>query len=464
MKISKYILTGLLALGMATSANAYTLHITGSTAIGKALNQAILDYYGAAGTTTLPVGSKWGYSGTDALGNKKAIYTDGTNFIVTSMTGSEAGIQAVAWTGSNGGPVVAQPVQSYYNDADAALVATLTQAGTSNPTGTVTSVNHIADVAMADTQQSASRFNGTSTYGVYAALTSAGASTAVKGVGAIQFTWIASNGGKFIGAGPNVGNSMTGTITNINDNQIQYLYKTAESPFKKGVKAGMFTGVASDDNYRVYGIGRNIGSGTRLTTFVVAGMPANGVVVQFLPTDSTGTGLATTITNGNSAEPTGLITSVSTTPNNIWVWPAASTNYVTTGSGDSGYDSGGNLAKGLGANYSSIPMANTPNGAGDKGLVLVGYAGTGDAVNTLAGSGVYINYNGVAYSDAAIIAGQYTFWSWEHMYYNGGTIGTGEKTAADGVAAKLLGGEPNMITVTAMGSTTRAFDGALVTH
>jgi hypothetical protein len=460
MKISKYILSGLLALGMVTSANAYTLRITGSTAIGKALNQAILDYYGAAGTTTLPVGSAWGYTGTDALGNKKAIFTDGTNFIETSMSGSEAGIQAVAWTGSNGGPVVSQPVQSYYNEADAPTVALLTQAGTPSLGGS--SVTHIADVAMADTQQAASRFNGTNTYGVYASLTPAGTSTAVKGVGVIQFTWMASNGGHFVGTGANAGNIMSGTITNISSNHVQYLLKNGEA-FKNGIKAGMFTGVASDDNYRVYGIGRDIGSGTRLTTCVDSGLPANPVLVQFLPTDSTGTGAAAAITNGNSAEPTGEIQSVATVPNHIYVWPTTSINYVTTVSGDGGYGSGGNLSKAVGADYSALPMANTPH-AGDKGLVLLGYAGTSDAVNTLAGSGVYINFNGVPYSDANITSGLYTFWSFEHMYYNAGTIDASAKTAADGITTKLLAGEPGMITVTAMGTTTRASDGALVTH
>lgn len=485
MKTSKLFLAGVLAIGLAVSSQAgTTVHITGSTAVGAALNQAILDYLGTTttGGTTLSGSGKYGYdSGSPIGGSKNAIFTDGNgNWIVTAMTGSEAGVQAVAYQ-SAGSVVTTAPSVSYFDEG---AVSGLTAAGTPN-LATAKHTITTSEVDLSDTAQSSSRFTaGThATLGTYATLSSANSTDAVQGVGVIQFVWLASNFGNNTTDGTTAGSDgkLSGTITNINRNQAQFLYVSGEAG-QTGVSADTFTGVPSDYNFQVYGIGRNIDSGTRLTTYLNMGLAANvDNACQFLPTDSTGTGAATAITAGTSAQPVGEIAAVATTPNKLFVWPTETINQVPSAFGNGGYSSGGNLSKALGANYASFPMANVPGAASytPTGLVLIGYAGYADATNgihaiTSAAKGLMLTWEGVGYTDQAIEQGQYTFWSYEHMYYKStlGTTNAAAKTIADGIAGKLVNETVGFIPLSLMntatnggnGTTARAKDGDLVTH
>jgi hypothetical protein len=257
---------------------------------------------------------------------------------------------------------------------------------------------------------------------------------------------------------------MTGTITNITSAQAQSLFKVGET-LKKGLTADQFTGNSADAAYKVFPIGRNIDSGTRLSFAVDAGLPANTTLVQFLPTDSTGTGATTTVTNGNSAQPVGEITSTSQTAAKLFVWPVETINSVSSGStGNGGYSSGGSLSTAIGRDWTGITVGSGVT-SGASGLVLLGYAGVADAANALAakgGVGAWISFNGVPYSDAAIELGQYSFWGYEHLYY---VSGYANSTVADGIAAKLAIQSTNgFLPLSLMGTTTRTSDGALITH
>ena len=52
----------------------------------------------------------------------------------------------------------------------------------------------------------------------------------------------------------------------------------------------------------------------------------------------------------------------------------------------------------------------------------------------MAGGAHTLNYNGVPYSAAAIQEGQYTFWSYEHLYYYPGAA---QANIAKAIAAQI---------------------------
>jgi len=149
------------------------------------------------------------------------------------------------------------------------------------------------------------------------------------------------------------------TFTNITSQQ-------AVAHFTKGgtTKLGLFTG--GTETTLVYAMGRDNDSGTRITAFAETGAGVFTLASQYTGTVTSGV--------------LGSMVNV----------------------GDGGYASGGDLASRLGG----------------TGTLAVGYLGLSDATTAITAGAKALTYNGVAFSNAAVQNGSYTFWSYYQQIRN----------------------------------------------
>lgn len=140
----------------------------------------------------------------------------------------------------------------------------------------------------------------------------------------------------------------------------------------------VFTGNAADINDFVYIAGRDKDSGTRVNCF-----------------GDTGYGIFTTA-NQIQIDGTGNITA----------------------SGEVGYSSGGNLANTMGT--STVGKNDPVAGTTGQGFSMIGYMSVNDAATAIGLGAVELTYNGVAFSRAAVIEGQYTYWGNEYIFQRNG--------------------------------------------
>jgi len=111
--------------------------------------------------------------------------------------------------------------------------------------------------------------------------------------------------------------------------------------------------------------------------------------------------------------------------------------------GHSGYNGGGDVKFVL-ATPNPVDLtvaANWPDGfsglpAGATKVYFVSCLGSSDVAGVTGGTP--LKYNGVTYSANAVYEGQYSLFTWEHLYYKPSLAGVA-KTAADGVADTLDG-------------------------
>lgn len=208
------------------------------------------------------------------------------------------------------------------------------------------------DVAMVDNAQSFSR-------------TKVPACTGTK-IGVITFQWVRNNG--LWSAGSSSG------LTNITDSALQ-------AALSGGCRLADFTGNSADTSF-VYVMGRDNGSGTRVNTFGDCGY---GIFTppQQIEVDSSG--------------------------NMINLGTGTGNGYT----GDFGFSSGGTLAGLMGKNTT----ATTDQVNSGTGFTVLGYLGISDAQTALGNAGTAaLTYNGVPFSAAAVINGQYPFWGYEYVY------------------------------------------------
>lgn len=198
----------------------------------------------------------------------------------------------------------------------------------------------------------------------------------------LPFKWVASN--RAIAAG----------LTNITPLQARALLSIGYLPLS------FFTGNASDASVTVYATGRDNGSGTRITALADIGYGVNTTVsqAQVVLTGSNITGLTDFLNAQGQPDP----------------------NY--------GYTSGGTLAG----------VLNKPSTGEVADVIVLGYLGLSDAVTALSGAtpGKELTYNGAAYSPAAVENGEYSFWSYSHLYYKN-TLSGISKTYADALGVSL---------------------------
>jgi len=367
MKNMKNILAAALVAAAIGSAHAETVYITGSTAFRGAANLALQSMSGmtllASDNTVIK-----------SAGN--LLFTNsGGYFVNVHWSGSEAGIQSILNTNA---------VFGYFPEDGSAG-----SAGTNSVSPAGATNNHYAQIAFSDTYQATSVFNGKKAgdgfnYPNVAADTQ---------VGVVAFTYIASKGF------PTNGVSMTAS--------------TAQNLFANGFcNAALLTGNSTNTNDVCYLLGRNIDSGTRLSTLIITGTGVASTIHQFAVATS-----YTTNANG-----TATLTGTTTT-NTLISYPVETINGISSrAEGNSGYSSGGTLCGFFAKQFAPQPTFvvdgatnSTPLGGVYNGnTYLIGYAGQSDANGQVANGLVILPYEGVLPSTNAIAQGQYPFWSYEH--------------------------------------------------
>jgi hypothetical protein len=372
MKTIKNITFAAAVLAAFGSAHAADVYISGATAYRSAANVAIAKLCGdssvSSSTAQASVASLKAYctnNGTTAVtklgdvirGRFEYVVGGVTNNIHVSWSGSEAGIQNTA--GGNDGTASAKTAGFY----------TVAQSGALADTDAAD--QHATHMCYSDTAQGASIFSGTKAGdGVnYATL------TGVK-LGVVGFTYFVNT------------NTYNAGLTNMTIDLAKVLLANGKANFSS------FTGRTSDTNGQVYLVGRNIDSGTRVTTLLDMSYGSQTKVKQYLSPD----------TNTIYLSPTEVINGISSSQ-----------------AGNSGYASGGSIAAAL-ANplVTGTNLITSTNGTSKSTFTgnhyLVGYISGAD----LSGkAGVqYTTFNGVDFNTTNIINGTYSFWSYEYAYYN----------------------------------------------
>lgn len=412
MKSKKILIAGAFALACASLASAQTtIRITGSTAFRSATISSI--------TTLLNSGFDVAYTGSAttpaASGAQYATFVGTTN--AAGISGQSVIIQC-AWTGSVEGvrdvsqgltqPFIKSTVANSTGGTDVASGVSATT------TDTAIYENAIPDVSLADNTQAATIYPTP-------ALEEAQ-------VGVIPFVFLKGR----------VGASHPAKTAFDSINNITGLL--AQALISGGTNISLFTGTADTTSTKLYVMGRNALSGTRLVTFAETGYGATRTATQFKPT------VAGTVT-------TGTITAIDLNP--------AGSGFDA---GDNGYSSGGTLADELGRTVTDIDGSGNLYDGVPFGLV--GYVGVSDAsrmvknINTTLTTDVsyVLSYNGVSlnpvYSTStqaitwdftAVKEGKYSFWSYEYLAYRksagpNSTVALSgiAKTFADALAADII--------------------------
>ena len=400
MKSNSLITAALLAVGLVTSASAsstvtpfgtsttYTeVFITGSTAFRAFVFNAVTAVNTGTNTGALfdsaPTVKAKGGGAASISTSQYIAYGNigGSPYLLNfDLTGSEAGLAAVYNASAGTSQTVTYPV------AGPLFTGTANLAGTPNPSGFVDptsssypgTVTASADLAFADTSAAVSlnpTQNGTLTdFGI---------------VAVIPFLWA-----KGYNSSPD---SSWSDLANVSIPQLSYELTGAK-------KASYFTGKTADTD-KVYLIGRNKGSGTRVNTFLTLNYGLAKPIVQYAPANSTYNSTVLTI---SSATPTTI-----------------STIGLDTVAND-GFDSGGGVA-------TTLEYDNK-----NSSLITLGYIGLPDFLGTQTSAfpPTALTLDGVAENDGTILNGQYAFWGHEHLYGQ-----ASPSTAALTVADALTGYE-----------------------
>ncbi len=408
MKLLKSIALGALALAAVSVASATTVKVTGSTAFRKALYASIINQLGS-GTV------KVAYIGSALNGANQATFTNGTDTVQCAMAGSVGGINWVVNDVNVATSIGGNTAQAWIKESVAAAGATAAigagpgftiTGGTgqssvanfliANPAGF--DAASIADFCMSDSLQDSTPYDSAST-GITLTQAQGG------GLGVVQFLMAK---GKLRTGADAAFTAAYARLTNISALGFQNLSNLGAVPLS------FFTGVDTDSAYNVVLVGRDNDSGTRLATTFETGIGSvDTPMSQFRAFDGAndvGSGTGTTVKT---------MTGVGAT---------------------AGYSSGGHVKKVLDAAVDATAVF------GGKPFIVVAYVGTGDAPTD---STQRLTYQGVAQSDLATKAGQYTFWTYQQAYYKitdaakisiieavAGNILTSKATAAAGI---LLG-------------------------
>jgi hypothetical protein len=170
----------------------------------------------------------------------------------------------------------------------------------------------------------------------------------------------------------------------------------------------MFSGNPADNNQYVYVVGRNNGSGTRVDCLAACRYGITKAVDQWF-------------IGGN---------------------PSDGATLALTEAANSGYESGGSVAKALGIDGS---CQQTDPVFANTGWIAIGYLGIGDAKN-ISGTGLgqpfWLSLNGVPETNGAIEEGQYNYWNYERLFGRVGISGFAATygTSLAGLVPAQLGG------------------------
>ncbi len=449
MKLLKASIVGAAALAIASSAmatvsSATHVYITGSTAFRGSTMTAIANIMDQ--TTNFGTGAiawTYAYDASSYTGCSRAIIYGTLNTtghpevtIKCFFSGSAAGVLTVTQGTS---------LTEWMPDTVTLAAGSTTTSSNTNVQSTFTKVAGVPQICLSDTAQGLTPYTSPTL-------------TPTK-VGVIPFVFV--KGVLASGSGNGAIKAAFDGLTNINAPQ-------AQSLISSGVKLAQLTGNSADVG-KVYVLGRNPESGTRLTTFAETGYGTTGAAgEQVQPTSDTGSTTAVSTTGA------GIL--------NINFYPNGTVNGIFADDGDNGYSSGGTLADVL-----SNTVGDTAVNSLDPGVkfALIGYLSTSDAsrsikaVNGTTSSDVsrILTYNGsslnptystssqaVTWDYSAIREGKYTFWSYEYVMYNS-SLTAPAKTAADLIAARIISNDASVsgITLASM-NCSRQVEGGVVTH
>lgn len=464
-------MAGLIAIAFAGTASAQTtIHIAGATTYRAAVNAAILGSSGSGGGILVTGSTTYAYdnSSTSGVWGASAVIIHG----YLSNGGSEVYIKEY-WTGSAAGvfDVANSNAFTGWIDTPASVSGTipgcaaiLVSTGTNIHGLSYTKTDNSApDAAMSDVKASTIAYEiagSTGSGSAYGTIIT-NAITNLTLVDAGNSTRNPSSSAKSkgtVGVAPMLwvlGNNTTGTtsatapFSNITQQNVNELVGYGAVPLQA------FTGLTTDSNNWVCLIGRNEDSGTRITAFA-EGQAGYGpaTVKQYIPAYTVSPSPKTQgASGGNPQIDEGGVGAVISS---LGLWPgdwAVNTEpsvYWASTNGHSGFNGGGDVAACLSAtntvtsgsfakssaynatidalagdSEAASNATGQPSGwvQGTSKVYLVGYLGVADAVGggsltAPAGAvgGVVLSYNGVTYSETAVENGQYTYWTFEHLY------------------------------------------------
>jgi hypothetical protein len=357
MKINKIALTTVCAAVLAGTAHAaQDYYLYGSTAYRKATFTALQNLFNQTGNT---LSDAWGETSAGKYENiaAAAAFSEGDSAVVISGTLANQGLGAVTihatWAGSVGG-------EARLNHNDALLNTFITDVGAVAGNPVAFTAAHSPDFAMCDNQPGVTPF---------VAPTPGYSADHNIPVAVVDFV-IAVNAGHF-----------PAQMVNVSKWQLEALYKVGSAPLMQ------FTGNPSDNTNAIYAVGRDDDSGTRTIFETDTGLGVGAAVAQYYVTNTPSYGYI-------SAGTTGI-------------------NFPNDGDG---YSSGGNVKNALQisnpGNYSNGDAFSIYNSMpSENASYAIGYL----AVSDWSGSGLPIlTYNGVAFSDAAVENGQYSYWGTEN--------------------------------------------------
>jgi hypothetical protein len=473
MKMFKSLLICSMVAGFAAAASAQTeIYIAGSTAYRGGVTKAIQDLLFTSGTGFAEAESASPIYGASA-GLFKGTISGQPYIIHTYWTGSLAGCVDVATSNT---------ITSWMADGDA--TTNITSAPTTTGTtvgayadgandgsgyGTTSAVPNIAMSDAFNTSIAKSIAGTVFTTGtipiktivsnVKNNLVQASGTGSETVTGVLPFIWVAGATG---GANGNTQSTVAAPFTNMTQEAASQLIQQGYVPVSCLVTSST-SPLAGDTNDYAFLIGRNEDSGTRVAAQAEAQVgSASGAqsfgqsMSQYYVLFSTGTassiahdGVFTTGTISATGDNNGTLQGQNiqdggpgTVVSDIGLWPAVAPLNTETGIdwdsyGHSGQIGGGDVAKVLEAgnpltlNITAVDAADGNSGsapnnwvAGTSKAYLIGYLGSADA-GAIASTGaacLYLSYNGVPYTPAAIQNGSYDFWTFEHTYTNKNTV------------------------------------------
>ena len=365
-----------LALAPVTQADV-TINITGSTAFRSVTMQAIVNTLGSAE-------GAWEGSGTALGSSNKASFKgtiSGISGIVTVNTNWNGSVEGMTIVGAGN-------ATSGWIDSATATFAPANNGtfGNRYAVGAAPKTSRVPTVACSD---------------VYQASTSVTASLEDVIGGVIPFKYVA-------------GESAPATFTNITDQQHEALWSIGEQALS------LFTGDAADTRI-CYAVGRDAGSGTRVTRLAETRYGITRGVSQWRVTNS----------GGNATV--------------FRFWPSIADEAVapsgmfndSTLQGNGGYTSGSSIATILGSTSTSVEIRNGANTllASGQSVVPVGHLGLNDASVAVTAGAKELTYNGVAYSQGNVRNGKYTAWGYLHVLNQTGALSADQILARDAIVS-----------------------------
>jgi hypothetical protein len=402
MNRKSLITSALISAGLISAASAQTtVYVTGSTAFRST--------FFTAATTAGDIFDT-GHAGTPNIlspapnntGSANAIvyhgFINGTEYILNcNFTGSEAGIAAVAGVTINNVNVPA----NYNGGGNAAFTPAVLPGAPvqflTAPGYTTVSTPATPDLAMADTSQAVS-------------LTQSQTLTDFGIVGIIPFVW-----GKCKSAA--APSSSWTDLKNVTNPQLLYELSGAKA-------ASFFTGKAADAD-KVYVVGRNKGSGTRVNTMLTP---------YYFPKTPSQYQIKSTY-NGS-----GVLTYNGATGSSGSIGGTFVNGDILATPGGDGFDSGKFVVQML----TAAPAAGATS-------VLIGYASVSDFLGTAQPNGaVQLTLDGVQESDGAVASGAYCFYGHEHLLGQATPSTAAQDVAngsgSDGIIAGIAAALPTPIT------------------